>query len=87
MEWETKVKLAELLNDGESDKACQLVLNNDMDLQAWDMFLTGIDLRDWEHYRPLLPKIKEDKDVICYSLKFREILRMHTLIAKLEKDN
>lgn len=85
MEWEVKVKLARYLNKGESDKACELVLNNDMDLQAWDMFLTGMDLRDYEAYKPLLPKIEYAKVMISQNLGLMEILRMNVLIVKLEE--
>lgn len=85
MEWKMKVKLATLLNNGESDKACELVLNNDMDLQAWDMFLTGVDLRDSEHYKPLLPKLKENRNKIIGELKMVEALKLGLLIAKLEE--
>lgn len=85
MEWEVKVKLATYLNNGESDNACELVLNNDMDLQAWDMFLTGMDLRDYEAYKPLLPKIKDEKVMISQNLGLREILRMNDLLVKLEE--
>lgn len=56
MEWEQKVKLAKSLNTGNNKEACQIILNNEMDMQAWDMFLTGMDLRQYEDYRPLLPK-------------------------------
>lgn len=83
MEWEVKVKLATYLNKGESENACELVLNNDMDLQAWDMFLTGMDLRDYEAYKPLLPKIEDAKVMISQNLGLREILRMNALIIKL----
>lgn len=85
MEWEVKVKLARYLNKGESENACELVLNNDMDLQAWDMFLTGMDLRDYEAYKPLLHKIEDAKVMINQNLGFREILRMNALIVKLEE--
>lgn len=85
MEWEVKVKLATYLNKGESENACELVLNNDMDLQAWDMFLTGMDLRDYEAYKPLLLKIEDAKVMISQNLGLREILRMNALIIKLEE--
>lgn len=61
MEWETKVELAKALNNGDNKKVCDIVLNNDMDMQAWDMFLTCMDLRNYEDYRPLLGKIQENR--------------------------
>lgn len=84
MEWGTKVELAEALNNGDNQKVCDIVLNNDMDMQAWDMFLTGMDLRNYEDYRPLLGKIQESKSEISQNLKLREVLRMNTLLVKLE---
>lgn len=85
MECETKVELAKALNNGDNKKACDIVLNNDMDMQAWDMFLTGMDLRNYEEYRPLLGKIKENKSEIVNNLKLREVARMKLLIIRLEE--
>lgn len=87
MEWSTKVELAKALNKGENEKACDIVLNNEMDIQAWDMFLVGMDLSKTEDYRPLLNKIKESKSEISQHLKLREVLRMNTLIDRLEQNN
>ena len=86
MEWETKVELAEALNNGDNQNVCDIVLNNDMDMQAWDMFLTGMDLRDYEEYSPLLDKIKEYKSEIVKNLKLREVTRMKLLIIRLEEN-
>lgn len=85
MKWSTKVELAKSLNNGENEKACDIVLNNEMDIQAWDMFLVGMDLRKTEDYRPILNKIKESKSEISQHLKLRELLRMNTLIYGLEQ--
>lgn len=86
MEWETKVELAKALNNGDNKKVCDIVLNNDMDMQAWDMFLTGMDLRNYEDYRPLLGKIRENKSEIVKNLKLREVTRMKLLIIRLEEN-
>lgn len=85
MEWETKVELAKALNNGDNKKVCDIILNNDMDMQAWDMFLTGMDLRNYEEYRPLLGKIQEEELAIVKHLKLREFLRMNTLLVKLKE--
>lgn len=87
MEWEEKVKLAKALNTGNNKEACQIILNNEMDMQAWDMFLTGMDLIQYEDYRPLLPKIRENEKDITQNLGIREVLRMNTLIVELEVEN
>lgn len=86
MEWETKVELAKALNNGDNKKVCDIVMNNDMDMQAWDMFLTGMDLRNYEEYRPLMGKIQENKSEISQHLKLIEVLRMNTLLLKLEEN-
>lgn len=87
MEWETKVELAKALNNGDNKKVCDIVLNNDMDIQAWDMFLYGLDFRKYEEYSPLLAKIKEERPKIEEHLKLREFIRLITLIEKLERSN
>ncbi|WP_337793616.1 hypothetical protein [Phocaeicola plebeius] len=86
MEWKTKVELAEALNDGDNKKVCDIVLNNDMDMQAWDMFLTGMDLRNYEEYRPLLGKIQENELEIMKKLRLKEVMRMNILLVKLEEN-
>lgn len=86
MKWETKVELAEALNDGDNKKVCDIVLNNDMDMQAWDMFLTGIDFRNYEDYRPLLGKIQENELEILKKLRLKEVMRMNILLVKLEEN-
>ena len=86
MKWETKIELSEALNNGNNEKVCDIILSNEMDFQAWDMFLTGMDLRNYEDYRPLLGKIQENKPEISQNLKLREVLRMNTLLVKLEEN-
>ena len=87
MEWETKLELAKALNNGDNETVCNIILNNDMDIQAWDMFFTGMDINKYEDYKPVLPKIKLEKDKIAEHLKLREFIRMKTLIVKLERNN
>lgn len=87
MEWEEKVKLAEALNTGNNKEACQIILNNEMDMQAWDMFLTGMDLRQSDDYRPIIEKLLNSKKTICDNLGLREIIRMNALIKNLNVIN
>lgn len=86
MEWEEKVKLAEALNTGNNKEACQIILNNEMDMQAWDMFLTGMDLRQPEDYRSIVDKLVNDSKSIYENLRFREFLRMNLLLTYLNVD-
>ena len=85
MEWETKVELAKALNNGDNKKVCEIVLNNDMDIQAWDMFLCGMDTKRYEDYLPILSKIKEERPKIEEHIKIRDFIRLITLIEKLER--
>lgn len=84
MEWKIKVELVKALNKGDNEKACDIILKNDMDAQAWAMFLTGMTLIEFEEYRPLLEKIKEAESLVVSKLGLRENLRYNMLIAKLE---
>jgi hypothetical protein len=35
MEWEIKVQLAKALNTENNKEACEIILKNEMDMQAW----------------------------------------------------
>lgn len=86
MEWEEKVKLAKALNTGNNKEACQIILNNEMDMQAWDIFLTGMELRQSEDYRSIVDKLVNDSKSIYENLGFREFLRMNLLLVYLNVD-
>ena len=43
MEWEIKVQLAKALNTENNKEACEIILKNEMDMQAWNMFVCGMD--------------------------------------------
>lgn len=83
MKWETKVELAKALNNGDNKKVCDIVLNNDMDFQALDMLLTGMNLCNYEDYRPIMCKIQENALAIMNNLRLREFMRMQILLEKL----
>lgn len=86
MQWKTKIELAKALNKGDNEKVCDIILNNEMDMQAWDMFLTGMNLSRPEEYKPLIDKIKENKKSISDNLRLREVIRMNSLIVRLGED-
>jgi hypothetical protein len=83
MEWEQKVKLVEALNAGNNKEACQIILNNDMDMQAWDMFVSGMDLKKYDDYRSLSDKIVSIKNDYIKYAGIVEVLRFGMLIYKL----
>lgn len=83
MEWEQKVKLVKALNAGNNEEACQIILNNDMDMQAWDMFVLGMDLKKYDDYKCLSDKIVSIKDDYIKYAGIAEVLRFGMLIYNL----
>lgn len=84
MEWEIKVELAKALNNGDNKHACDIILNNEMDMQAWDMFIVGMDLKKSQDYIPLYDKLLSVKDEYIKQAGIRETLRFGTLLSKIE---
>lgn len=83
MEWEIKVQLAKALNTGNNKEACEIILKNEMDMQAWNMFVCGMDLRKCEDYRCLSDKIISVKDDFIKQAGFCEALRFEILVFEL----
>lgn len=75
MEWNDKVELAKLLNNGKYAEAVDFIKGKDIDAQAMDMFITGFDLAKIELLQPI-------KDVILsYNsqlLDWRSTVRFET---------
>lgn len=84
MEWEIKVELAKALNNGDNKQACDIILNNEMDMQAWDMFIAGMDLKKSQDYIPLYNKLLSVKDEYIKQAGIRETLRFGVLLSKIE---
>lgn len=55
-------------------------------MQAWDIFLTGMELRQSEDYRSIVDKLVNDSKSIYENLGFREFLRMNLLLEYLNVD-
>lgn len=83
MEWEIKVQLAKALNTENNKEACEIILKNEMDMQAWNMFVCGMDLRKCEDYRCLSDKIISVKDDFIKQAGFLEALRFEILVFEL----
>lgn len=83
MEWEIKVQLAKALNTGNNKEACEIILKNEMDMQAWNMFVWGMDLRKCEDYRCLSDKIISVKDDFIKQAGFFEAWRFEILVIEL----
>lgn len=80
MEREIKVQLAKALNTGNNKEACEIILKNEMDMQAWNMFVWGMDLRKCEDYRCLSDKIISVKDDFIKQAGFFEAWRFEILV-------
>ena len=83
MEWEIKVQLAKALNTGNNKEACEIILKNEMDMQAWNVFVCEMDLRKCEDYRCLSDKIISVKDDFIKQAGFLEALRFDILVFEL----
>lgn len=55
MEWDDKVEMVKLLNNGDYEKVVSFLSEKEVDPQAMDMFVTGFDLS----YMKLLKPIKD----------------------------
>ena len=44
MEWNDKIQMAKLLNNGKYAEAVEFIKDKEIDAQAMDIFITGFDL-------------------------------------------
>jgi hypothetical protein len=82
MEWNDKIEMANLLNNGNYAEAVEFVKDKEMDAQAMDMFITGFDLSQWKLLEPIRCFI------LSYdsrTLDFRSALRMELVKEELLK--
>lgn len=82
MEWNDKIEMAKLLNNGNYAEAVEFIKDKEMDAQAMDMFITGFDLSQWKLLEPIRNLI------LSYdsgALDFRSALRMGRAKAELIK--
>ena len=73
MEWNDKIEMAKLLNNGNYAEAVEFIKDKDMDAQAMDMFFTGFDLSQWKLLEPIRSFILSYDSGM---LDFRSALRM-----------
>lgn len=53
MEWNDKIELCTLLNNGNYAESAEFIRNKDIDPQAMDMFITGFDLTKFQMLQPI----------------------------------
>lgn len=82
MEWNDKIELCTLLNNGNYAESVEFISNKDIDPQAMDMFITGFDLTKYQMLQPI-------KDIILSydsrKLDWRSSYRLELLKEKLTK--
>lgn len=84
MVWGIKVELVKALNNGNNKEACDIILNNEMDMQAWDMFISGMDLMKSSDYASLYDKLLSVKEGYIKQAEIRESFRFLALLSILE---
>lgn len=83
MERETKEQLAKALNNGNNKEVCDIILSNGMDMQAWNMFVFGMNLNKSDDYMSLYDKLLSIKDEYIKQAGIRSTLRFRYLLSKL----
>lgn len=83
MERETKEQLAKALNNGNNKEVCDIILSNEMDMQAWNMFVFGMNLNKSDDYMSLYDKLLSIKDEYIKQAGIRSTLRFRYLLSKL----
>lgn len=72
MEWNDKIEMAQLLNNGNYAEAVEFIKDKEMDAQAMDMFITGFDLSQWKLLEPIRSLILSyDSGMLDWSSAFR----------------
>lgn len=82
MEWNDKIEMANLLNNGKYAEAVEFIKDKEIDAQAMDMFITGFDLIQWKLLEPIRSL------VLSYDsgmLDFRSAIRMELAKEELLK--
>lgn len=73
MEWNDKIEMAKLLNNGNYAEAVEFIKDKEIDAQAMDVFITGFDLSQWKLLEPIRSLILSYDSGM---LDFRSALRM-----------
>ena len=82
MEWNDKIEMAQLLNNGNYAEAVEFIKDKEMDAQAMDMFFTGFDLSQLKLLEPIRNLILSyDSGMLDY----RSALRMELAKEKMLK--
>lgn len=92
--WEKKVEMVGYANNDELDKLFDFLNKNmyDFDVQAWDMFITSLPLKEIENYpddlQQLFLELSEgnlDEEIKKHEFPLRVLIRFSAFIAKMEE--
>lgn len=83
MEWNDKIQMAELLNNGKYAETVEFIKDKEIDAQAMDMFITGFDLSQCALLEPIRSLILSyDSGVLDWRSSFRMELAKEELLKK-----
>lgn len=72
MEWDDKIQMAKLLNNGKYAEAVEFIKDKDIDAQAMDMFINGFNLNQCALLEPIKSLILSyDSGVLDWSSSLR----------------
>lgn len=84
MEWNDKIQMAELLNNGKYAETVEFIKDKEIDAQAMDMFITGFDLSQCALLEPIRSFILSyDSGVLDWRSSFRMELAQKELLKSL----
>lgn len=84
MEWNDKIQMAELLNNGKYAETVEFIKDKEIDAQAMDMFITGFDLSQCALLEPIRSFILSyDSKVLDWRSSFRLTFAKEVLLKNL----
>lgn len=84
MEWNDKIQMVKLLNNGKYAEAVEFIKDKEIDAQAMDMFITGFDLSQCALLEPIrIFILSYDSEVLDWRSSFRLILAKERLLKGL----
>ena len=88
MEWNDKIELCTLLNNGNYAEAVEFISHKDIDAQAMDMFITGFDLKKFQMLQPIKDIILSyDSSKLDWGSSFRLELLKEKLLKSQQYEN
>ena len=84
MEWNDKIEMAKLLNNGNYTEAVEFIKDKEVDAQSMDIFIAGFDLTQCELLEPIREFILSyDSELLDWRSSFRLKSIKETLLKSL----